>query len=195
MFIKAIAQLSPEKKNIIRTIGFGSILDFKCSSNINQIFVWLINQIDTNSATITLENGFSFSLSPMFVSKILGIPFGSKPVEMTHSNEASHFIHKIVHDEVPTVEHLCLLITTEMDEQTFICIFMLLLLAAFIAPNGDGVASASYFSNLLDTTAIPQLDWCTFTLDWLMLQIKKYLHRKMQGIESEIGGCKLILVV
>ena len=195
MLLVVISQLSPEKKKLIRKIGFGSILDLNCSSKINDIFVWLIDQLDTTSGTITFQNGFSFTITPMFVFKILGIPFGSKPVVINESNEASKFIHGVVHMESPTVEHLCALLTKDLDEESFTRIFMLLLLDAFLAPDGSNVPSSAYFNNLIHIDEIPQLDWCTFTLNWLMLQIKKFKLRRLQGIDEEIGGCKFILVV
>ena len=75
-YMKAVSLLSEEKKNIVRKLGFGAFLNFSCSSNINKIFEWLMMQFNTNSCTITLENGFSFSLSPIIVHKLLGILVG-----------------------------------------------------------------------------------------------------------------------
>jgi hypothetical protein len=62
MFLKALSGLSDKKKSIIKKMGFGCMLDFTCTSNVNDIFLWLVKQLDPETATVTLENGFSFTL-------------------------------------------------------------------------------------------------------------------------------------
>jgi hypothetical protein len=82
-----------------------------------------------------------------------------------------------------------------LDEKSFSCAFMMLMLTAFTAPNGSGVANPYYYLSLIDLNEIPNLDWCSLSLKWLLLSIDKYRSRKMQGLQLEIGGCKLLLVV
>jgi hypothetical protein len=132
MFINAIQGLSEQKKHIIRELGFGSLLDFSCNSNINDIFEWLANHLETNSTTITFDNGFSFSLSRDVVYKILGIPRGNKATQNIATKEASDIIHKIVQMEEPTVEYLCSILTNELDETSFKQVFMVTTLNAFL---------------------------------------------------------------
>jgi hypothetical protein len=84
MFIKVLSELTEDQKRIIRKLGFGSILNFTCLSNINDIFQCLERQLDTTSATVFLENGFSYTLSAPFVFKVFGIPFGTKSIEIKH---------------------------------------------------------------------------------------------------------------
>jgi hypothetical protein len=52
--------------------------------------------LDTTSATIFLENGFSYTLSPQFVFKVFGIPFGTKSIEIKTSKECTDQIHEII---------------------------------------------------------------------------------------------------
>ncbi|KAM0915747.1 hypothetical protein ACQ4PT_010629 [Festuca glaucescens] len=195
MFLEALSALSEEKKFVIRKLGFGSILQFSCCNNIQEIFMWLVSLFDIYTSTVTLEDGFSFTLSSHFMQMILGFPSGSKHVCTTASKEASEFIEIILNKESPTVQHLCSLLTQELDEDVFKVIFMLLMVTVFIDPNGSGIANPSYYPNFKDISSIQHLDWCSFTLDCLLKSIKKYLFRKSQDIKSEIGGCKIVLVV
>ena len=190
-----MSKLLDEKRNIVRRLGFGSILDFNCYSSVNEIFVWLVNQFDSNSPTVVLDDGFSFTLCPSIVFQVLGFPQGPKPVETKLTNEACAFIHNIVHMESPNAEYLCSLLNDELDEESFKCIFMLTLLTTFIAPNASGVANSSYYPNIIDVLLIPERDWCSFTLNILLQHIKKYKLRRLQNINTDIGGCKFILVV
>jgi hypothetical protein len=63
VFINIINGLPDWKKGIIRKLGFGVLLDYSCSSNISEIFSWLVQHTDPDSATVTFEDGFSFTLS------------------------------------------------------------------------------------------------------------------------------------
>jgi hypothetical protein len=195
MFLETLSALSEEKKFVISKLGFASILQFSCSSNIDDIFMWLVSVFDVHTATVPLEDGFSFTLSSHFVKMILAFPCSSKHVCTTASKEASDFIETILNKESPTVQHLCSLLTQELDEDVFKIIFMLLLITVFIDPNESGIANPSYYPNFKDISSIQDLDWCSLTLDCLLKSIKKYIFRKSQGIKSEIGDCKIVLVV
>lgn len=151
-------------------------------------------QFDTNSATLSLEDGFTFTLTSQSAQMILG-PAGPKAVVRTEPMECSDFIMNIVKTQSPTVEHLCSLLSTDLNENSFTVIFMLLLLTAFIDPNATGVPNPAYYPILEDISSIPNLDWCSFTLNCLLRSIKKFLFRKKQNIELESGGCKILLVV
>jgi hypothetical protein len=72
--------------------------------------VWLANHLNTNSATLSFENGFSFSVLPDMVFKILGFPCGPKVVQKQATREATNFIHHLVHMENPTVDYPCSLL-------------------------------------------------------------------------------------
>ena len=196
MFLHALSLLNEEKKLIVQNMGFGAILDLTCSSNVNGIFHWLADQLDTQTGTLTLDNGFSFTITPSFVYKILGLPCGPMSVQFKCSKEDIDIIKEVTHTESPTAEHLCNLLNNDLlDDTSFSRVFMLLTLDAFIAPAGCGISSHSYYHNLIRVTDIPNLDWCSFALNWLLLCIKRFHKTKMHGIQEEIGGCKPILVV
>ena len=48
---------------------------------------------------------------------------------------------------------------------------------------------------ILNAFQTKDLDWASFILQWLLICIKKYRFKKLQGIQAEIGGCKHLLVV
>jgi hypothetical protein len=190
-----MSELNEEKKAIVRKLGFGPLLDFSCSSNVNDIFLWLVNQFDTKTNTITLENGFSFTLTTAFVYHVIGIPCGPEPVIMTSSHDDRHFINEMLKNQAPTVECVCNMLKNDLDEATFARTYLILALNAFIAPSPCGSISDIYYHNLLNIQGVHSLDWCSFALRWLVMSIKSYQSRKLEGFEDEIGGCKLILVV
>jgi hypothetical protein len=195
MLIDALSKLKPEKQIIVGNLGFSSILDFSCSSNIDQIFEWLMNRFDTKSSTFTLENGFSFTITPSFVYNILGFPYGPYAVQMISNPEDYEFVTELLNGQKPTVEYLCSLLTMDLDALTFSRIFMLLIIEAFIAPTPTGSISHLLYHYVVNINTVSTLDWCSFTLQFLLNSIDTYQSNKEKGIEEEIGGCKLILVV
>jgi hypothetical protein len=195
MPIDALSKLSLEKRIIVRKLGFASLLDFSCSSNVDQIFKWLMNRFDTKSCTVTLENGFSFTITPSFVYNILGIPFGPDAVLMKSNPEDLEFINELLNGQTPKVEYLCSVLTMELDELTFSQLFLILIIDAFIAPTPTGSASQLLYHYVVNIKTVSTLDWCSFALKMLLDSIDIYQSNKQQGMEVEIGGCKLILVV
>jgi hypothetical protein len=194
LFIEVLSTLSDKQKTIVRKLGFGSLLDFSCSSNINNIFAWLMDYVDTETGTLDFENGFKYTVSANIVQKILGLPFGSKPVILNSTDSSTEFIVKAVNHQNPSVQYLCSLITNDLNEESFSIIFMLLVLSAFVAPDGNGLTSQLYYNSLINIADIPSFDWCTLSLNWLLMHIKQYKTGLSTDI-TKIGGCKIILVV
>jgi hypothetical protein len=168
MLIDALSKLSPEKKIIVRKLGFASLLDFSCSSNVDQIFKWLMNRFDTESYTVTLENGFSFTITPSFVYNILGIPFGPDAIQMRSNLEDHEFINELLNGQTPKVEYLCSVLTMELDELTFSRLFLILIIDAFIAPTPTGSASQLLYHYVVNIKTVSTLDWCSFALKMLL---------------------------
>ena len=127
--------------------------------------------------------------------KLTGMPIGTKNVKIQYSKHATEFIENIVGMKEASVEFLCSKLTSDLDGDDFILIFMLAFLAAIIAPNGKGFASPLYFQNLVNIPQIPNLNWCAFALNWLILCIKELDSQNTDAALCDIGGCKLILVV
>jgi hypothetical protein len=57
----------------------------------------------------------------------------------------------------------------ELDEVSFTQIFMATTITAFVAPGENGVANTNFYPNFLDVSAILELDWCPFTLNWVFI--------------------------
>jgi hypothetical protein len=83
----------------------------------------------------------------------------------------------------------------ELDELTFSRLFLILIIDAFIAPTPTGSASQLLYHYVVNIKTVSTLDWCSFALKMLLDSIDIYQSNKQQGMEVEIGGCKLILVV
>lgn len=195
MFHKMVSNFSNQRRDWVAKLGFESFLQFSGLCNIDEVFIWLVNHFDTSTATIELENGFSFPITPLTIHKILGIPLGGFPIQTEPTTETCDFIRKEINMETPSVEHLFSLLSENLEEDKFCRVFMLIVLSVFIAPNSEGVASRKFYSALVNIEAVAKHDWCLFTISNLVYSINEARIEKINGKDIFPRGCKLALVV
>ncbi|XP_037434096.1 uncharacterized protein LOC119301259 [Triticum dicoccoides] len=195
LFVKFLSELNDTQKNIVRKLGFASLLRISCACNIDDIFMWLALQFNTATCTLELRNGFNFEFNTSIVHKILGIPAGGLPINSTPTKECVDIINNFVQSSAPTIEHLIAMITDNISEENFSTIFLLLAISSLIAPNAKGSPSKKFYSALQNISYAGKYNWCLSTLSYLVHQIKKIKSGHHQKKAFYPGGCKLILVV
>ena len=106
--LSVISNLKPEEREIVSDVGFGSLLDLKCSFTPKALVSWLASNFDCSSNAITLSNGFSFKLTPDVVHKFLGIPIGGREIACKSTSEASAIMKKKTNysGDSPTINEL-----------------------------------------------------------------------------------------
>uniref|UniRef100_A0A453C6J0 Uncharacterized protein n=1 Tax=Aegilops tauschii subsp. strangulata TaxID=200361 RepID=A0A453C6J0_AEGTS len=140
MFLVFLSNLTDDQKMIVRKLGFGSILQISCNSNVDDLFHWLAIQFNTSTCSIELKNGFKFKFTDHVVHKILCIPCGGLPIQTTPTDETVEFMNTFLQSANATPEHLFSMITPTITEEAFSRIFLLLALSILIAPNSKGTA-------------------------------------------------------
>lgn len=172
MFLKMVHSLPPNQQTCVAKMGFEPFLKMPTSCNVDNIFIWLVKHFNTVNSSIELENGFNFSLTPLVVHKILGIPLGGVPVQTRPTTRTCNLINQHFTMVPPSAEYLISLVSSDLPDETFSRIFMLIVLSTIIAPNSEGVASQEYYSALVDTSSVHKHDWCLFALSYLLASIK-----------------------
>ncbi|RLN24399.1 hypothetical protein C2845_PM07G08980 [Panicum miliaceum] len=202
-FRTLLKNLSSDQKDLVKSCGFGSILDFDCSEAPRSVSFWLAKRFDVHSRTVNLQNGSSFALNPFTVHQILGIPLGGRKIP----TKASKLMKDVIGDDTgtatiaPTVDHLFSLLNSELTGEKFVCIFMLIALAIFLCPTSYGSVSSHYYSGIVSVKDISKYDWCSFVLDWLVTSIQKFQESTQKGDAlgkektSSLGACRFVLVV
>ena len=77
-FMNVISSLSPEKKAIIASYGFGSLLLFDKCFVPNSFGKWVAHLVDSKSGDI-IHNGKVISLAEESVNLVLDLPIGTRP--------------------------------------------------------------------------------------------------------------------
>ncbi|KAL6623132.1 hypothetical protein ACP70R_033011 [Stipagrostis hirtigluma subsp. patula] len=195
MFMDVISRLTDDQKSIVDDIGFSSLLKLSCSSVPKDLCLWLIQHFETDSRTLRLPNGFTLQLKSSYAHKILGIPYGGKPIANKGTVESVRFFKSMLkyRGVTPTVHELFCFITSDLTGCQFAWTFMLLALASFLCPNTRNTASTRYFTAIVSVVSIKNHDWSSFAIDWLVSYVKKFNTK--QDENAPIGGCLFILVI
>ncbi|PAN19765.2 hypothetical protein PAHAL_3G298000 [Panicum hallii] len=83
-----VSKFGELKKNLVRNIGFGGILDLPLFNKVDRKFtIWILSRIDCLRWVIVVNGEDQTDIVDMDVQRILGIPCGSRAVSALNSNE------------------------------------------------------------------------------------------------------------
>ena len=77
---KAMRNLTPERKTMIRQMGFGELIDFPIGEIPTKLVFFVVNSLDTKIMSLTLSTG-EIPILPETVQTVFGIPMGERPLE------------------------------------------------------------------------------------------------------------------
>lgn len=198
LFSSVIDALTPEKKKVIHTYGFGSLLLFDKCFVPNKFAKWVSHLVDYKSGDVVVDGKF-IPLTKESVHYVLGTPLGGKPFPTDTSSGKSVILKKFDKQSIPSVTFFAnKLIKKESmsDEDTFIC-FILVALNTFLCPNSSLIPSHKHFGIFDDLKNIKDFDWSSYVLTWLLDHTKKLSKCKSskQKQTGTLGGCLYYLAV
>ncbi|CAL4996251.1 unnamed protein product [Urochloa decumbens] len=198
-FSKVVNAILPEKKHVIESYGFGSLLHFDNCFVPAKFATWIAQQVDYKSGDI-IVSGKVISLTPQSVHQVLGLPLGGRPFPTDISAGKSVIFDKFKLKSLPPVTFFVQKITKELntlsDEDLFIC-FMLVALSSFLCPNSSVSPSQQHLSMSVDVASLKDLDWSAYILNWLFDHIKTFNKGKSSKVKDNgtLGGCLYYLAV
>ena len=160
-FMNVISALSPEKKAVIESYGFGSLLLFNKCFVPNKFATWVARLVDSKSGDI-IRDGKVISLTEESVHLVLDFPFGTRPFPPDPSVGKDVVLLKFGKDKIPLVCFFAdKLINKDdlSDEDMFVC-FMVVALSSFLCPNTNTVPSPKYLGVFEDIDHIKEFNWC-----------------------------------
>lgn len=197
-FMNVISALSLEKKSVIESYGFGSLLLFSKCFVPNKFANWVARLVDSKSGDIIRE-GKVISLTEESIHLVLGLPLGKRafPFDPTVGKDA--VLAKFGKDKIPPISFFAdKLIKKEdlFDEDMFIC-FVIVALSSFLCPNTNTIPSPKYFGVFEDIDHMKDFNWCGFVLEWLLDHIKAFNRGKNDRLKrcQGLGGCLYYLAV
>ncbi|CAL5035886.1 unnamed protein product [Urochloa decumbens] len=197
-FSEIVESLSPQKRTVIETYGFKSLLLFdKCAIPL-PFASWIADHMQVNSSDIVVRNK-SIPITAHTVRDVLGIPLGGRPIRKSDSEKGKRgFLCMLKLTSLPTVKAFGdkLLKDDISDEDELVRSFLIVALATFLCPNASPYPSTEYLP-LVAVKSAEKWDWSKFVHYWLFKQIRKYHSRKKkpQHQTRTLGGCLYLICV
>ncbi|KAL6647916.1 hypothetical protein ACP70R_015353 [Stipagrostis hirtigluma subsp. patula] len=197
-FASVIEALSPERKDIIASYGFRSLLQFKKCFVPNKFVQWVARQVDYKSGDIVVKPSI-ISLTAESVNLVLGLPMGRLPFPKNVVAGKNYLLSRFGLSSIPSVKFFGdkLLRNVDMPKEDVFACFILVALNCFLCPNSSVFPASKYLGIFEDLTIVDQLKWSQFTLDWLLDSVRTYnVHNSKTGKGKQtLGGCLYLLAV
>jgi hypothetical protein len=207
---KISSRLNDEKKEIIQSIGFGSLIslpEFKLFPR--QIVLWLLSNLDTLNGAIKLRDGDLIPFSSRDVDIVLGISSRGKCVIGEDDTSLATPYRKkslllLRSGEEPTIRNLESIILKDYgrgmsakEKEAFKLAFVLYVEAVFLGAKGrNPKVNSELLKKFCDISAITQLDWSDYVVRCLKDSARKVQLSLLNGNRNiTIEGCLYFLLV
>ncbi|KAL5139336.1 E3 ubiquitin-protein ligase SINA-like 10 [Glycine soja] len=187
---KVLQRLTPEQKEAVKSMGFGSLLGLRCRTLRRSLCLWLLERFDTTNCSLEICN-VDVPLTPNDVEMVLGLSASGKEVvnsgpedmisDLRNSyNAINHGISvRLLEEQLATAE----------SGDDFKRSFVLYVLGTLLCPTARLDVSPSFLHFLTNMDLVHQYNWGKFLLDRLVREVLRF-H---QGKQRTVGGCLLFL--
>ncbi|KAL6630538.1 hypothetical protein ACP70R_028611 [Stipagrostis hirtigluma subsp. patula] len=197
-FSSVIEALSPERKDMIASYGFGSLLQFQKCFVPNKFAQWVARQVDFKSGDIVVKPRI-ISLTAESVNLVLGLPTGDLPFPKNVAAGKNYLLSRFGLSSIPSVKYFGdkLLKNVDMPKEDVFACFILVALNCFLCPNSSVFPASKYLGIFEDLENVDKFKWPHFILDWLLDSIKTFnMHKSKAGKGKQtLGGCLYFLAV
>ncbi|KAK2653057.1 hypothetical protein Ddye_012913 [Dipteronia dyeriana] len=190
-----VKNLSEEQKEVVRALGFGTLLALNCRRLHLRIFRWLVDNFDTTTCSIHIHDR-RFAMNSNIFGRVLGIfdqgdqisIFGDVPDKVLGIKDSITSRCIFLKD----IEHWLKYMTMTEDEfKVALCLF---LLGTILSLSATDYVQAGYLIPLMDVGSIYRKNlssWCFTSLyEW-----NKKFHMNRHRMKSScISGCVLLFL-
>lgn len=186
-------ELDPLQVESVKAMGFGGILQLKCTKLDRSLCEWLVRHFDPVSLCLHVH-GKDCIITPLDVNHILGLPCGGQRVILEGEYTEIHELclrHKVGDQGSTSFDHLHnYLMNNKKDDDDFKVSFVLYIMGTILCPTSEFGVNKRFLHALKDLSSVRELDWSQFVLKFLAEGIQKY-----QKGRKVIRGCLLFLMV
>lgn len=187
-----LQRLTPEQKDAVKNMGFGSILGLRCRTLRRGLCLWLLERFNTSQCSLNIC-GEDVPLSPHDVELVMGLAANGKDVVNSGPDKAIADLRRLYNATNRGISiHLLeeKLANPEAGEN-FKRAFVLYTLGTVLSPTARLDVSPSFLHFLTNVDAIHQYNWGKFLLERLVREVTRF----RQGKQRAVGGCLLFLQV
>lgn len=204
------SNLSDEKHEIIRYLGFGVLLKLSPHTKFPRLLaLWIIRNMDPVTGAISVGSGASIKANDSDLRLVLGIPCNTKvvkcgsPVSPLDVARVKRIL-MLKNGEDITLECIESILTRDYGRkmnktviEAFKVAVVLYADAYFLGPKGRKARiNQDMFRNLAQPGLIPELNWCSYVLSCLIHSSNRVQESISTGNKTlTIDGCLLFCVV
>ncbi|CAA0843104.1 Unknown protein [Striga hermonthica] len=188
--LNVLQRLTPDQKDAVKNMGFGSILNLRCRTLRRSLCLWLLDKFNTVRRSLEIC-GERIPLTPRDVELVMGLASSGKDVVNSGSDELIADLRKKYNATNRGISVRLLeerLAAPEAGED-FKRSFLLYVLGTLICPTARLDVSPSFLHFLTNMDVVHQYNWGKFLLDRLVREVARY----RQGKQRAVGGCLLFL--
>lgn len=188
--LNVLQRLTPDQKEAVKSMGFGSILGLRCRTLRRSLCLWLLERFNTVRRSLEIC-GERIPLTPRDVELVMGLPASGKDVVNSGSDELILELRKKYNATNRGISVRLLeerLAAPEAGED-FKRSFVLYVMGTLVCPTARLDVSPSFLHFLTNMDVLHQYNWGKFLLDRLVREISRF----RQGKQRAVGGCLLFL--
>lgn len=190
--LNVLQRLTPDQKEAVKSMGFGSILGLRCRTLRRSLCLWILERFNTVRRSLEIC-GERIPLTPRDVELVMGLPASGKDVVNSGSDELILQLRKRYNATNRGISVRLLeerLAAPEAGED-FKRSFVLYVMGTLLCPTARLDVSPSFLHFLTNMDVLHQYNWGKFLLDRLVREISRF----RQGKQRAVGGCLLFLQV
>ncbi|PWA57786.1 hypothetical protein CTI12_AA406480 [Artemisia annua] len=179
-----LKKLSPERKQRVREMGFGSLLGFPFDKIPTKLPYFVLKNLNVETMKVNLPNGGVIKITPRKIREVLGIPMGPIPFYAKNKRLTQDSVYCQFMAQLPKNNRQRT--TTALSERIqksegtdFIFDLSYLMLFANCLGSCKNTIMLKYdvLENVKSSEDIPNIDWCTFIWNYIKESKEKWDDR------------------
>lgn len=188
--VNVMKRFTPDQKEAVKSMGFGSLLDLKCRTLRRSLCLWLLERFNTIRRSLEIC-GKRIPLSARDVELVMGLPSSGKDIVNSGPDDlvADLRLKYNASNRGISVRFLEERLGEPEAGDDFKRAFLLYVLGTLLCPTARLDVSPSFLHFLTDMDSIHEYNWAKFLLDKLVREVARF----RQGKQRAVGGCLLFL--
>jgi len=204
-----VSKFSAFKKEIVREIGFGGILDTPCISKLNfRLSAWLLSKLDCEESCLVFGPSRRIYVHEDDVGIVLGIPSGDIDITTTSVTEEQLDLIRssigLAGSDPRSIKGIEYVLEKHLDHQSssqeidgFKVAFVVFVIAHLLAPSvKHDQVYLDFWGALKNPSSLDRYNWCRYVYAHV-LDAAQRVHAKIiaKGRATSISGCHYFLQV
>jgi hypothetical protein len=170
--VRVCKGMTSKQRTLISEAEFSAILSMKCSKLIPELCIFLMEHFDPVACVLDFGDRGKIPVDVQSVVNVMEVPMGNFPVPYKQNIEATSSVLEMMginNGKQPTVAAVELQLgETYPADAAYLRKFIIYLISSVFAPTTGIYVSPKCYPAVINTEAIPRLNWARFIIDILI---------------------------